>query len=333
MDAEALWKKTKRTLRRPFEMLGIALGVAILSSLPHRAMLAVCDFISFAFARFDRRGMERARRNLRIMFGGRLSPKREKAILRRSYRNMARTLGHIFWTCRRAAPRAAAAGRFAPETEKWLDAHKPAVTVSCHMGCWEILSQLVYLKGRRIVSVAKPVGSKLVTSLLMRARRSLGQEIVPADGAFKHLFAGLRGGADIGLLVDQCVNPKAGGLWVRFFGEPICVSAAPAFLAAKAKAPMVLAWSRPLKDGTYRCEMIGSRESVHGDIWSVTQQIILDFEKTIRRHPSAWVLNYRYWTDRPKPDELAKLDERIARCAAAHQMRVLSQVDNRNLLK
>ena len=307
-------KRFKRAVRAPLEWLGIAIGRLVLASLPRRALLRACDIISAAAWRFDRKGLARARGNLRTMFGDRLTPRREKAILRGSYRNMARTLGHIFWTSRKAAERAASAGRFSPETERWLDSHGPAVTVSCHMGCWEILSQLVYLKGRRIVSVAKPIGSKRVTALLMKARRSLGQEIVPADGAFKHLYAGLRGGADIGLLVDQCVNPKAGGLWVRFFGEPVCVSAAPAFLAAKARAPVVLAWSRPLKDGSYRCEMVrGYEPDAKRDIWKFTQEIISMFERVIRRHPSAWVLNYRYWTDKPSADELAKLDERSRR--------------------
>ena len=313
-------KRFKRAVRAPFERLGIAIGLAVFAFLPRRAMIALCDALSAMFRPFDRRGMKRARENLRTMFGARLSPKREELILRGSYRNMARTLGHIFWTSRRSRERAAEAGRLSADAERWLETNPASVTVSCHMGCWEILSQLVYLKGRRIISVAKPIGSKRITEMLMKARRSLGQEIVPADGAFKHLYAGLREGADIGLLVDQCVNPKAGGLWVRFFGKPICVSAAPAFLSAKAHAPVILAWSRTLRDTTYRCECIKAfMPDRRTGVWEFTQEIIETFEKTIRRHPSSWVLNYRYWTDRPKPDELAQLDRRTAGREAARR--------------
>ena len=78
-------KKVKRAARAPFEWLGIALGRLVLASLPRRALLAVCDFIAGAFWRFDRRGLARARANLRVMFGGRLSRKRENILVRQSH--------------------------------------------------------------------------------------------------------------------------------------------------------------------------------------------------------------------------------------------------------
>ena len=79
---------------------------------------------------------------------------------------------------------------------------------------------------------------------------------------------GLKDGKSLGLLVDQVVKPKNGGIWVRFLGMPVPVSAAPAFFAAKGKAPVVIAWSRPLKDGRWRCEIISSyRPEDARDIW------------------------------------------------------------------
>ena len=138
----------------------------------------------------------------------------------------------------------------------FLAANRPAVTVSGHIGCWEILSQLAFLEGHPMMSVAKDIGTGGMTKMLMKARTSIGQEIVHADGAFRPLMEGLKNGKSLGLLVDQIVKTKDGGIWVRFFGRPHPVSAAPAFFAAKGKAPIVVAWSRPLKDGRYRCEVV-----------------------------------------------------------------------------
>ena len=310
-------KKVKRVLRRPFEWVGIGLGLLIFSNLPRGWMLGVCDFVSAVMYRFDDKGRRRSLANLRVICGkikcgGILRPaevynptKAEEKIIRRSYRNMARTVGHAFWTCRKAVGRVKQAGEMSEAGKRFLAENKPAVTVSGHIGCWEILSQLAFLEGHPMMSVAKDIGTGGMTKLLMKARTSIGQEIVHADGAFRPLMQGIKEGKSLGLLVDQVVDTKDGGVWVKFFGVPITVSAAPAFFSAKGKAPIVVAWSRPLKDGRYRCEVVTSYKPEDArDIRGMTQKCILDLERVIRRHPSCWVLNYNFF--RNVPDEKAK---------------------------
>lgn len=322
-------RKLKNKLLVPFEWIGIGLGLCIIPWLPRRALFGLCDFLSAVMYIFDCRGKRRALRNLRIvrrresyicseqiyaevMFDpdkAKYDPtERERKIIRRTYCNMSRTVGYAFWTCFRAKERCAATGNMCEEAKRFLAANRPAVTVSGHIGCWEILSQLAFLEGHRMMSVAKDIGTGGMTALLMRARRSIGQEIVPAEGAFKPLMQGLRDGKSLGLLVDQSVSPKRGGIWVRFLGLPMAVSAAPAFFAAKSKTPIVVAWSRPLKGGLYRCEKVDEIPAAEArDIRGCTQRIATDLERVIRRHPSCWVLNYNFFSNRPKPDDLAKL--------------------------
>ena len=153
-------------LRRPFEWIGICLGIAVFSNLPRRWMLGVCDFVSTVMYRFDDKGRRRSLANLRVIRGeikseGIVRPvkvydptKAEEKIIRRSYRNMARTVGHAFWTCRNAVERVKQAGEMSEEGKRFLAANRPAVTVSGHIGCWEILSQLAFLEGHKMMSVA-----------------------------------------------------------------------------------------------------------------------------------------------------------------------------------
>ncbi|MBP5284917.1 MAG: hypothetical protein ILO34_02260, partial [Kiritimatiellae bacterium] len=203
-------KKAIRAIRLPLEWAGLWLGVATLSFLPRKALLGVCDFASLAMYLFDRRGRRRALANLRIVLGksdvapgrhyadGAENPaRREKLVIRRSYRNMARTVGHAFWTCRNAKARAAQAGSMCAEGKAFLRENRPAVTVSGHIGCWEILSQLAFLEGHRMMSVAKDIGTRRMTKLLMKARSAIGQEIVAADGAFRPLMAGIKAGKSL----------------------------------------------------------------------------------------------------------------------------------------
>jgi lauroyl/myristoyl acyltransferase len=129
---------------------------------------------------------------------------------------MARTVGHAFWTCRNAVKRVEAAGEMSEAAKAFLAGNKPAVTVSGHIGCWEILSQLALLEGHRMMSVAKDIGTSGMTKLVMRARTSIGQEIVHADGAFRSLMQGIKEGKSLGLLVDQVVDVCDGGVWAEF---------------------------------------------------------------------------------------------------------------------
>ena len=309
-------KRIVQCVRRPLEWAGIALGFLVLANLPRRAMQAVCDFAAAVMYLFDRQGRELALSNLRVVFG-RDVPGADK-IVRRSYRNMARAVGHAFWTCRNAAARAASAGEMSEAGRAFLSANRPAVTGSAHLGCWEILSQLAFLEGHRMMSVAKDVGTGAMTALLMKARRSIGQEIVRADGAFRPLMQGIKDGKTLGLLVDQVVRPRDGGVWVMFFGRPVPVSAAPAFFAAKGKAPVAIAWSRPLRDGRYRREVIRVYEpGAARDIWGFTQECIRDLERVIRRHPSCWVLNYRYFRKRATVEDMKQLVDRIVKSKGA----------------
>ena len=323
-------RKLKNKLLVPIEWIGIGLGFCVIPWLPRRALFGLCDVLSVCVCFLDRRGKRRALENLRIASGKQRDLTRvllfdpdkakyeptlsEAKIIRRSYRNMFRTVGYAFWTCFKARERCAETGIMCEEGKRFLAENKPAVTVSGHIGCWEILSQLAFLAGHPMMSVAKDVGTGGMTALLMRTRRSIGQEIVHAEGAFKPLLQGIRDGKSLGLLVDQSVAPKRGGIWVRFFGIPMAVSAAPAFFAAKGKAPIVVAWSRPLKDGRYRCEVVDTITSDEArDIWATTQRITKDIERIVRRHPSCWVLNYNFFSNLPTPDEYRSLTEREAK--------------------
>ena len=319
------WSENRRDIKRrirhfllwPFEWLGIGVAMCIIPWLPRKGLFAFADFASAVMYFFDYRGKRRALENLRIVRGiskhtaepWSFDPDEvpydasasERKVIRRSYRNMARSVAYAFWTICRARVRCAETGEVSPECREFLAANRPCVTVSGHLGCWEILSQLAFLEGHGMMSVAKNIGTGGMTRLLMRARKSIGQEIVPAEGAFKPLMAGLKSGKSLGLLVDQSVSPKRGGIWIRFFGLPFSASPAPAFFAAKAKVPIIVAWSRPLKEGHYRCEYLATISVAEArDIRGTTQRCADILASVIRRHPSVWVMNYNFFSNRPE---------------------------------
>ena len=69
MSVRRRGKRIVRIMRVPFEWLGIGLGIAVISILPRRWMLALCDFISMVMYAFDASGRGLALFNLRVVTG------------------------------------------------------------------------------------------------------------------------------------------------------------------------------------------------------------------------------------------------------------------------
>jgi len=289
-------KRFYRKIRRPFEWLLIGLGQLLIPRLSLRGTVRLANFMANSVYLVDSRNKEISRANLRLIFGGRMTRKRENAIIRRSFQNMARVLVNIFWISRDTRRRVLDQVEFDPGVMERLKRDMPVILVSAHIGNWEVLTQALAANGVPVMSVAKRVGSRSMTRRLVKMRSTLGQQIVPAEGAVRPMVAALKKGVSVGLLIDQHIHTWEGGVWVRFFGVPAGISLAPAALARKNRVPIFFGWSRPLKDGRYRieydCMFAADPEK---DDTELTRQIVAAFERVIRRHPSLWCLNYRRW--------------------------------------
>lgn len=289
-------KNVYRKARLPLEWFAIGIGKAVLPRLSLPVILRLADTLADVGWRFDRRGTQIAKANLQVMFGARMTAHRERAIIRRCYRNMARVLANIFWLSRDTQARLDQTVSFAPGLFETVQKNLPAILVSAHIGNWEILSQACVARGVPVLSVAKEIGTSGMTKSLIGARAAIGQEIVLADGAIRPMFRAIKDGKCIGLLVDQHTDPWMGGAWVDLCGTPVCMSMAPASLSRKCSVPIILAWSRPFRNGHYRIEPeLFLAPAPAADDASRTQQIAAAFERVIRRHPSLWCLNYRRW--------------------------------------
>ncbi|MEI7900095.1 MAG: lysophospholipid acyltransferase family protein [bacterium] len=289
-------KSCYRFLRRPLEWAAAWLALRLIPPLSLTGLLRLSRWVADIAYLFDCRGKAVARANLHVMFGARMTPAREHALIRRSYRNMARVLVNVFWMSRDTRTRITDQVSFDPRVLETLRRYQPAVTISAHLGNWEILSQACVANGIPLLSIAKQIGSPEMTACLIRLRSTIGQQLVPAKGAIRPLLSALRHGTSIGLLIDQHTSVWEGGTWVTLFGVPAGISLAPSALARKAQTPIIFAWSRPLKDGRYRIEagQVFFPDPPVDDV-ERAQQLASAFERVIRRHPSLWCLNYRRW--------------------------------------
>ncbi len=289
-------KKVLRAVRRPFEWTGIFLATLIVPCLTVKGCDRVASLVAWVGINFMQRDKRVARANLKIIYGERLTPHREHVIIYHSFRNMAAVAVKLFWICRNSRRRLEQLILADQQIADIIREAHPSINISAHIGNWELLSQICILNGVPMTSVAKSIGSKAMTSRLRRIRSCIGQTIVPHEGALHRLVYALRHNSSLGLLVDQLTPVKQGGAWLKFFGIHVDVSISPARLSRRLNVPIIVAWSRPLKDGRYKIEFL-KRFDPDPDVDDITRsQEILDlFEQIIRRHPSCWALNYRRW--------------------------------------
>ncbi len=314
-------KSLYRKMRMPLEWFGIWLAQALIPRLTLRSVVSLADFISTLTPVFDRRGTKIAQANLRLMFGTRLTPARERLIIRRSYRTNVRTVLNLFWLLRDTRKRILAQVEFDPGTLERIRHLQPAVMLSAHLGNWELVAQGGVAHDIPIMCVAKQIGTPAMTELLTRQRSAIGQEIIPIEGAVRPLIRTLKSGKSVGLLVDQHMAAAEGGTWCTFFGLPVSVSMTPATLARKLDIPILFVWARPLKGARYRieCSDVFLPDPTTPDPVR-TQQLSDAIERVIRRHPSFWCLTYRRWRRIRPGDDPARYPfyARVTRGAAAN---------------
>jgi KDO2-lipid IV(A) lauroyltransferase len=124
-----------------------------------------------------------------------------------------------------------------------------------HMGNWE-------LGLHAVVSVApttvlyRPPRQKWLEEIMTQGRTANGAVLVPATGSgIKDLVAALRRKEIIIILPDQVPKQmqNAGGIYSPFFGHPAMTMTLLSKLAAKTRAPVVVAYADRLPDGDFVC--------------------------------------------------------------------------------
>jgi len=299
-------KKIIRKVRRPFEWIGIFLSFLIVPCFTRNGCRRLSSFGAHIGMLFCTKNKAVAKANLRVIFGDRITPHREKIIVYHCFRNMTAVLVDLFWTSRDSRKRLEQLTVIDQSMIALIQGSRPSINISAHMGNWEMLSQACVLNGVPMLTVAKDMGSSAMTRRLFKTRSVIGQKIVAIDGSLRHLVYALRHGSSLGLLVDQHTPVRKGGAWLNFFGVPVVVSIGPANLSRKLGVPILVAWSHPLKNGCYKVEYLKKFDPDPAvDDITRSQEILSLFEAVIRRHPSCWCLNYRRWRSIRQGDDPA----------------------------
>lgn len=296
-------KTVKQYLIAKLQWLPIALGYLVLPLLSRRMLLCLVKGVAFLGLLFDRRGRRLATANIDFVFP-KLSEKRKHAILVGSYRNMTRVLFDLFWFSHADAKQIQQWAPLPPAWKVFLEQPGSKIIVTAHHGNWEMGAQIIVTHGFPLMSVGRPLGTEESTRKLNAFRSRFGQEIVLSDGALIPLLRTLRKGRNIGLVADQHLLTKKGGVWTTFLGHRAQLAPTPAFFAQKIKSPtIIVAYLQARPDGHYRGIPPIKVSCQEGESLEVITQRVADASsKLIRRFPTQWLFAYRLWRYIPPGD-------------------------------
>lgn len=291
-------KRKKREARRPFETAAFRAGLAVVPRLPRRAVLVLAWIGGNLAFLLDRRGRQIGLANLDAAFGPARNTAEKKAVLRASFITMTRTFLDVIWFGTRSGERL---NRYIELDSSMnpLLCRKNQICITAHFGNWEVVGQIMALRGFPFHSIAMPVKNPDIDRMLIARREVTGQQIIPREGALRKLLGVLRGGGKTAFLVDQNTKESEGGIWVNYFGLPVPVTPAPAALAAKTGSEIFIGFCAPLRGGRYRVyitETIQPPESAGEETTrELTQRILSAIEQEVRKHPEHWLWTYKRW--------------------------------------
>ncbi len=189
---------------------------------------------------------------------------------------------------------------------------KGVVFVTGHLGNWELSARLVAEVGAPVSAVAKRGGDARLMGLIERWRKDGGVTTLWREdpSTARALLRVFKQGHVLGILVDQ--DTRVQGVWVPFFGRPAYTPRAPADLALRTGAPILVGCGhrrgeRPGDGFLFEVTEVpydpapADREAEVLRITAACQAIM---EEHIRRHPADWVWMHERWkTQLPGPPQ------------------------------
>ena len=178
---------------------------------------------------------------------------------------------------------------------------KGVVIVCMHFGNWDLGAGACAARGLPVGVVVESFGDKRLDRMIGGAREAAGMTLLAIESAGPSLARTLKHGSGLALLIDRPLTENE-GVEVTFFGERVRVPAGPARLALMTGAAVMTAgFARMARNGPevstfatfdFAPEPTGDRQE---DVRALTQAIMDEHEKIIRRFPTQWYMFREMW--------------------------------------
>ena len=196
--------------------------------------------------------------------------------------------------------------------KKALSRNKGALILAAHFGNWDLLCFATPLQGFPLTIIAKDLRSDALNDFWMALRARCGLKVVPVNNSYRICLKTLKKNEVIGFMLDQNMIDTE-GVFVEFFGRPVCTTPGLAYMAAQTGAPIIPAFIHRLEGGRHEIELLPVIEPPPDrkpeTIQAATQAYTRVIEEEILKRPEQWIWIHRRWRTQPTAEDLAMLEK------------------------
>jgi len=185
---------------------------------------------------------------------------------------------------------------------------KGVISITAHVGNWELMGMYLIRKGYPITVLAREVNNEGINRLMMEIHQKNGMTTILRKkdwGTLKRIIQVLYDNHMLGMLIDQ--DARVPAVFVDFFGKPARTPSGPVSMALSTGAKIVTGFIVRKADDRHRIiikpvpvKKVGTRnENVLHNTWVLTDMV----EQLIRQYPDQWVWMHRRWRRQPKENE------------------------------
>lgn len=186
--------------------------------------------------------------------------------------------------------------------EKAFARGRGVISLTAHLGNWEMAGIATSLLGYPVTAVALAQPDPGVNRLFMSRRRSKGVRIFLLGGSARMLLSALRRNELVAILNDRVFGPPS--VRVPFFGLETDLPAGPAQMAVRTGASVVPGFMVRENGRLVLCFEPGMVPDASLPAPAAVSGLLRDFvaclEKYITRYPDQWLVFSRVW-ERPAP--------------------------------
>ena len=175
---------------------------------------------------------------------------------------------------------------------------KGAIIAAAHSGNWELMGGAFAMAGIPLVGVAMKQKDSAADRFINEYRTMIGMHITYKTGV-REMFAMLKKGWAIGLIMDQDTN-RRDGIVLNFFGRPTNCTSGAASMARFQDVPIFTSFMHRDACGVHTLVVDGpfyveKTEDKREDIRRATQKINDAIEAHVRKYPEEWFWLHDRW--------------------------------------
>lgn len=175
---------------------------------------------------------------------------------------------------------------------------QPILFLSGHFANWEMMPILGEQFGLKGATIVRPPNNPYIANWIARQRAINGPgSLLAKHNAARRMMGQLRGGGVIYMLVDQKLRE---GIAVPFFGRDAMTTPAPAALALKLGARILMASNRRTGGARFHVTVTPGPDFTPSgdetrDIHDLTALLTARIEESVRADPAQWLWIHNRW--------------------------------------